>query len=93
MSGISPDSQVMKSEGYPDIVPGLQVVAMEEAIIGNNNRLRKYEKLPSSCRTEINPQPRKSRSPGQKLVIANQWVSNCNGYKSHLIKAVPVFHD
>ena len=39
-------------------------------------------------RAEINPQPRKSHA-GQKLVIANQWVSSCNRCKSHLIKAEP----
>jgi len=41
-----------------------------------------------SCRAEINPQPRESHS-GQKLVIANQWVSGCNSNKSHLTKAEP----
>ena len=41
-----------------------------------------------SCRAEINPQPRESRS-GQKLVIASQWVRSCNGCKSHLTKAEP----
>ena len=61
---------------------------IEEACGGNVNQLRSYKNLPSSCRAEINPQPRKSHA-GQKLVIANQWVSSCNGCKSHLTKAEP----
>ena len=43
---------------------------------------------PYSCRAEINLQPRESHA-GQKLVIANQWVSSCNSCESHLTKAEP----
>ena len=61
---------------------------MNEVETGNIKQtpLRLIE--PCSCRAEINPQPRESRS-GQKLVIASQWVSSCNGCKSHLTKAEP----